>query len=81
VRHSAIALSRAQTDPSKVQGRLGLENAAHEPDQYGRNPSGLGALELGPVVLNTQDSVSPRPLLGILVVTERHGFTAKESLP
>ena len=51
MRHSAIALSGAQTNSSNVQGGLWLAKAAPEPNPYRRNLRSPGSLELGPIGL------------------------------
>jgi hypothetical protein len=77
VRHVSIAASGSQANFSSVQGLL-LAKAAPEPNTYRRNLRGRGSHELAPIGLNMQANVSPRPLLGILAVTERTGLIAKK---
>jgi hypothetical protein len=82
VRHSAIALSGAQTNSSNTQRGLWLGKDSSEANNpYRRNLRSPGSLELNPIGLNMQDSVSLQPFLGVLAVTERHGLIAKESPP
>ena len=81
MRYSAIALSGAQNNSSNIQGGLWLTKAAPEPNPYRRNLRSRGSLEPGRIGMTPQSSVFPRPLLGILAVTERHGLIAKESPP
>ena len=81
MRHCAITLSEAQTYSSNVQGGPLLGKAAPEPTPNRRNLRGPGSLELGPIGLNMQVSGFPRPLPGIIAVTERHGLIAKKSPP
>jgi hypothetical protein len=78
---ASIALSGPQTYSSSVQGGLLLAEAATEPNTYRRNLCSRGSHELGPIGLNMQARVSPRPLLGILVVAERTGLIAKQAPP
>src|ERR1700685_3907000 len=80
MRHPAIALTGAQTN-SSIQAGCGRPKPGLSPTNTGRNLRSPGPFELGPIGLNLPASVSPRPFLAILAVTERHGLIAKKRPP
>jgi hypothetical protein len=66
MRHTSVALSRSQTNYSRLQRELLMAKTATEPKAHGGDLRSRGSHDLGPIRPDLQASVFPRPLLGIL---------------